>query len=70
MDDLPEQLDELAKQQQHDRPFKVITAAAAEIRSLREREAELEAELGYHGIYPTPIRPRDTKGDSDGDDGA
>jgi len=40
MDDLPEQLDELAKQQQHDRPFKVITAAAAEIRSLREREVQ------------------------------
>jgi len=44
--------------------------AAAEIRSLREQVAELEAELGYHGIYPNPIIPRDTKADSDGDDGA
>jgi len=47
-----------------------IEAQTAEIRSLRERAAELEAELGYHGIYPNPIIPRDTKADSDGDGGA
>jgi hypothetical protein len=47
-----------------------IEAQEAEIRSLREQVAELEAELGYHGIYPNPIIPRDTKADSDGDDGA
>jgi hypothetical protein len=48
----------------------IMRQAAAEIRSLREQVAELEAELGYHGIYPNPIIPRDTKADSDGDDGA
>jgi hypothetical protein len=47
-----------------------IEAQETEIRSLREQVAELEAELGYHGIYPNPIIPRDTKADSDGDDGA
>ena len=40
VDDLPAQLEELAKLQQHDRPFKVITEAAAEIRSLREQVAQ------------------------------
>lgn len=44
--------------------------AAAEIRSLREQVTKLEAELGYHGIYPNPIVPHDTLADSDGDDGA
>jgi hypothetical protein len=47
-----------------------IERQKADIRSLREQMAELEAELGYHGIYPNPIAPRDTKADSDGDDGA
>jgi hypothetical protein len=61
----------------------ILAEAAAEIRRLREQVAELEAELGYHGIYPNPITrltnltppdrkidTRDTVGDSDGDDGA
>ena len=47
-----------------------IETQAAEIRSLRAQVAELEAELGYHGIYPNPIVPHDTLADSDGDDGA
>jgi hypothetical protein len=68
MDDLPERLDR--KAQYTDRYFdnaslgEMYRVAAAEIRRLREQVAELEAELGYHGIYPNPIKPCDTKGDS------
>jgi hypothetical protein len=76
MDDLPDQLDKRANTYSWDSTTfyisdaNIMRQAAAEIRRLRERVAELEAELGYHGIYPNPIAPRDTKADSDGDDGA
>lgn len=74
MDDLPGLLEALASDCDETDGWQdaapTCRQAAAEIRSLREQAAELEAELGYHGIYPNPIIPRDTKADSDGDGGA